>query len=131
MNPWANCTASIKCWEHFGDGVCNQECNNGPCLFDGRDCEKKLQPCNPIYDAYCQKHYANGHCDYGCNNEECNWDGLDCERERPPEIAEGVMSMIVLMDKQVHIVFLIKSENVTYILVISNLNVVFLVGFHQ
>lgn len=81
------------------DGVCNQECNNAECLFDGRDCEKSLQPCNPIYNAYCEKHYADGHCDYGCNNAECNWDGLDCEKA-PPELADGVISMIILMGMQ-------------------------------
>lgn len=99
INPWANCTAPIKCWEVFMDGICNPDCNNPECLFDGRDCESMLQPCNPIYDAYCQKHYANGHCDYGCNNAECNWDGLDCEI-KPPKLAEGVISMIILMDMQ-------------------------------
>nr|NVI76460.1 Notch [Cucujiformia] len=78
INPWINCTAPIRCWEVFMDGVCNEECNNAACLFDGRDCQKDLQPCNPIYDAYCQQHYANGHCDYGCDNAECSWDGLDC-----------------------------------------------------
>lgn len=97
INPWANCTAPIRCWEVFMDGNCDEECYNPQCLFDGRDCEKTLQLCNPIYDAYCQKHYANGHCDYGCNNAECNWDGLDCEGV-PPEIAEGVIDMIVLME---------------------------------
>lgn len=97
INPWRNCTASIRCWEVFMDGLCNEECNNPQCLFDGRDCEKSLQPCNPIYDAYCQKHYANGHCDYGCNNAECNWDGLDCETE-PPDLADGVISVVILMD---------------------------------
>lgn len=99
LNPWANCTAPIRCWEVFMDGVCNPDCNNPQCLFDGRDCETALQPCNPVYDAYCQTHYANGHCDYGCNNAECNWDGLDCEKE-PPELAEGVISMVVLLDMQ-------------------------------
>lgn len=68
-------------------------------MFDGRDCEKKLQPCNPVYDAYCQKHYANGFCDYGCNNAECNWDGLDCENEKEPaQLAEGAISIILLME---------------------------------
>lgn len=99
INPWINCTAPIKCWEVFGDKNCNPDCNNPECLFDGLDCQKSLQPCNPIYDAYCQKHYANGHCDYGCNNAECNWDGLDCEKSEP-ELAEGSISMIVLMDMQ-------------------------------
>lgn len=55
--------------------------------------------CSPIYDAYCQKHYANGHCDYGCNNEECNWDGLDCELQQP-KVAEGMISVVVLMSMQ-------------------------------
>lgn len=81
------------------DGICNEDCNNPHCLFDGRDCEKKLQACNPVYDPYCQKHYADGYCDYGCNNAECNWDGLDCEKE-PPDLAEGVISMVVLMDME-------------------------------
>lgn len=99
INPWANCSAPGKCWKVFMNGICDEECNNPQCLFDGRDCEKSLQPCNPIYDGYCQKHYANGYCDYGCNNAECNWDGLDCEKE-PPDIADGVISMILLMDMQ-------------------------------
>lgn len=100
INPWRNCTASIRCWEVFMDKQCNEECNNPQCLFDGRDCEKSLQRCNPIYDAYCQQHYANGHCDYGCNNAECNWDGLDCETQ-PPSLADGVISAVVLMDMRV------------------------------
>lgn len=100
INPWINCTASsVNCWEVFGNNVCDEECNNAQCLFDGRDCEKKLLPCNPIYDAYCQKHYANGMCDYGCNNAECNWDGLDCEKdEETPQLADGVISVVLLMD---------------------------------
>lgn len=97
INPWANCTAPIKCWSVFMNGKCDPDCNNPECLFDGRDCEKSLSPCNPTYDAYCQQHYANGYCDYGCNNAECNWDGLDCEKS-PPELAEGVISVVVLMD---------------------------------
>jgi Notch-like protein len=27
------------------NGVCDEVCNNPQCLFDGRDCEKKLPPC--------------------------------------------------------------------------------------
>lgn len=100
IDPWKNCTAPIDCRRVFMNGVCDAVCNNPMCLFDGRDCQKSLNPCNPIYDAYCQKHYANGHCDYGCNNEECNWDGLDCENEQPL-LADGLISIVVLMDMQV------------------------------
>lgn len=96
--PWKNCTASIDCWKVFADGVCNEECNTLECLFDGRDCERKLQPCNPAFENYCKKHYANGFCDYGCNNEECDWDGLDCEERETEKLAEGVISVILLMD---------------------------------
>ena len=97
INPWRNCTAPIKCWEVFMDGYCNEVCNNPQCLFDGRDCQEIIKPCNPLYDTYCLKHYADGHCDTGCNTAECNWDGLDCAQE-PPEIAEGVISVVLLMD---------------------------------
>ena len=79
------------------DGYCNEVCNNPQCLFDGRDCQEIIKPCNPLYDTYCLKHYADGHCDTGCNTAECNWDGLDCAQE-PPEIAEGVISVVLLMD---------------------------------
>lgn len=97
INPWSNCTASIRCWDVFANGVCNEECNNAQCLFDGRDCERKLESCNPVYEGYCQKHYGNGHCDYGCNNAACNWDGLDCV-DGPSQLAEGVISIVLQTD---------------------------------
>lgn len=101
VNPWLNCTAtSTNCWEVFGDGVCNEECNNQHCLFDGRDCDKHLRPCNENFDAYCQKHYADGICDENCNTAECNWDGLDCEKNRLPKLAEGMISIVVLMTER-------------------------------
>lgn len=81
------------------DGKCNEECNNRGCHFDGRDCEPIIEPCNPTFDAYCRKHYKDGNCDVGCNNAGCNWDGLDCENKKLPTIADGMMSVIVLMDE--------------------------------
>lgn len=101
VNPWSNCTATtVNCWEVFGDGVCNEECNNQHCLFDGRDCEKKLKACHETYDDYCQMHYADGICNSICNTAECNWDGLDCdEPSRAPKLAEGMISIVVLMSK--------------------------------
>lgn len=96
--PWKNCTVNFECWRVFADGVCNEECNTAECLFDGRDCERKLNPCNPTFDSYCKKHYANGFCDYGCNNAECDWDGMDCAEKEPEKLAEGVISVILLMN---------------------------------
>lgn len=56
--------------------------------------------CSPIFEPYCRKNYANGHCDAECNNKGCNWDGLDCETKLRPTLAEGMMSVVLLMDMQ-------------------------------
>lgn len=39
-------------------------------------------------------------CDEGCNSEECNWDGLDCDNS-PPKIAEGTLSVTILIEPDV------------------------------
>jgi len=97
IDPWKNCTAPINCVNVFNNHVCDELCNNAACLFDGHDCDRKLQTCNPIYDAYCKQRYADGTCDKACNNAECNWDGLDCDPD-PPQLAKGTISVIVQMD---------------------------------
>lgn len=92
-----NCT-NPNCWPLFANQICNEECNNPGCLYDGLDC-KPIRECNPIYNPYCKEHYGNGICDYGCNNAECNWDGLDCDTDEP-QLADGILSMVLLMDKE-------------------------------
>lgn len=109
LNPWLNCSAS-SCRDVFKNGICDEECNNPQCLFDGYDCTKKLQPCNSVYEPYCKKHYADGKCDYGCNNAECNWDGLDCENETNPNLADGAISIVVLMSMEAF-----KEEQVEFL----------------
>ena len=52
-----------------------------------------------MFDNYCEEHYNNGECDMGCDSAECNWDGLDCDTD-PPQIANGSLSIVVLMDMQ-------------------------------
>lgn len=32
-----------QCVQSFGDGVCQEACNNAGCAFDGGDCATKLQ----------------------------------------------------------------------------------------
>lgn len=51
----------------------------------------------PRYDKYCADHYEDNHCDQGCNSEECGWDGLDCAADRPENLAEGTLVIVVLM----------------------------------
>ncbi|XP_023215803.1 neurogenic locus Notch protein-like [Centruroides sculpturatus] len=100
INPWANCSAAISCWDVFKNGKCDMDCNNMDCLYDGFDCTQQLLPCNEQYDTYCLKNYGNGYCDFGCNNEECNWDGLDCEPD-PPMLADGSLNIILMIDPEV------------------------------
>lgn len=55
-------------------------------------------PCaSPRYDKYCADHYGNGHCNQGCNTEECGWDGLDCAADAPPQVADGTLVVVVLL----------------------------------
>lgn len=42
-------------------------------------------------------HYDNDYCNQGCNNEECGWDGLDCSRDTPPQLADGTLVIVVLL----------------------------------
>lgn len=49
------------------------------------------------YDKYCADHFKDNHCDQGCNSEECGWDGLDCAADRPENLAEGTLVIVVLM----------------------------------
>jgi Notch-like protein len=84
-NPWKACNSAAFCYERFGDGHCDPDCNSKACLFDGMDCRFPSasgaadRNCNEMYESYCAANYANGRCDSGCNNAECAWDGLDCE----------------------------------------------------
>lgn len=80
VDPWAKCPDSDFCSSRFGNQVCDKDCNNRLCFYDGNDCEPEPDErvCNELYDEYCIQNYANGRCDPGCNNKACNWDGMDC-----------------------------------------------------
>lgn len=49
QHPWANCTASVPCWDLFKNGRCDKECDNSRCLFDSFECqETPLVPCKYV-----------------------------------------------------------------------------------
>ncbi|KAL7828969.1 hypothetical protein SRHO_G00326030 [Serrasalmus rhombeus] len=97
--PWENCTASVPCWDLFHNGRCDPECDNPGCLFDSFECQKGSSPTPNIckYDRYCLDHFQNNHCNQGCNTEECGWDGLDCSKDTPPQLADGTLVIVVLL----------------------------------
>ena len=99
LKPWQNCTdrqGGVYCRKVFKNGICDPQCNNQNCLYDGFDCEGEMKRCNTFYEKYCQEHYANGYCDQGCNSSECEWDGLDCDTS-PKQLARGTLIIIVLV----------------------------------
>uniref|UniRef100_A0A8C9TA92 Notch receptor 2 n=1 Tax=Scleropages formosus TaxID=113540 RepID=A0A8C9TA92_SCLFO len=97
--PWERCDATVECWKLFRNGRCDPQCDNPQCLFDSFECQSSPFLCKyvPEYDKYCADHYANGHCNQGCNTEECGWDGLDCAGDIPPQVADGTLVVVVLL----------------------------------
>ncbi|KTF92353.1 hypothetical protein cypCar_00008339 [Cyprinus carpio] len=119
----------LECKLRAGDKVCDPQCKNPECEWDGGDCtlhwDKPWKNCTASvpcwdlfhnghcdpecdnagclfdrYDRYCADHYANGHCNQGCNTEACGWDGLDCATDTPPKLAEGTLVIVVLLQPE-------------------------------
>ncbi|CAI2348482.1 unnamed protein product [Caenorhabditis sp. 36 PRJEB53466] len=68
-----------NCSSLAGNGICNPECNQEVCNFDGGDCSGGQQPFHRCqYAAKCSDAFADGVCNQECNSEECLYDGLDC-----------------------------------------------------
>lgn len=85
----------MQCKNKFGDGVCDSECNNELCLFDGFDCYNgSASVCNGTYPNgtkvmdlpdKCMGLYDDNICvsnettaEVLCRNQACGSDGLDC-----------------------------------------------------
>ncbi|CAI2356035.1 unnamed protein product [Caenorhabditis sp. 36 PRJEB53466] len=60
-----------------GNGICNAECNNVACDFDGGDCSGNRTPFAKCKYA-CADVFADGVCNPECNSEQCLYDGMDC-----------------------------------------------------
>ena len=90
----APCSTGITSYlcptKQHGDGVCNTDCNNAECGFDGGDC---AQTCNLYIDTSSDSNsdsdfnattctldtwQMDGICNTGCNNSLCNYDFEDC-----------------------------------------------------
>lgn len=59
-------------FDWVGDGICDPECYNPSCNFDGGDCSAYCAPNCPA------DWVGDGTCDETCLNEACDYDGGDC-----------------------------------------------------
>ncbi|KAL8270516.1 hypothetical protein Esti_005553 [Eimeria stiedai] len=79
------CASSCRLWM-IGNSVCDKQCNNKACGFDGGDCDNVSVVLEVDYSAkpevyqFCAKEWiGDGSCDPNCFNKESKWDGGDCE----------------------------------------------------
>lgn len=85
-----------QCEHLSGDKVCDNQCNNHQCQWDGGDCSLScLQPwVNCTASVPCWDLFQNGRCDQECNNAACLFDSFECQ-QAPPSVCEyvGVLSL--------------------------------------
>uniref|UniRef100_A0A673CQ13 Notch receptor 2 n=1 Tax=Sphaeramia orbicularis TaxID=375764 RepID=A0A673CQ13_9TELE len=74
-----------QCKTQLGDKVCDEQCNNHECQWDGGDCslnwERPWNNCTasiPCWDLF-----KNGECNKECDNPGCLFDSFECS-ENPP-----------------------------------------------
>lgn len=70
-----------ECQEDAGNKVCNLQCNNHACGWDGGDCSLNFNDPwkNCTQSLQCWKYFSDGHCDSQCNSAGCLFDGFDCQ----------------------------------------------------
>lgn len=71
----------MQCKQFAGDKVCDNQCNNHECQWDGGDCSLNWR--QPWLDCTggvpCWNLFKNGQCDKECNNAGCLFDGFECQ----------------------------------------------------
>ncbi|XP_032993593.1 neurogenic locus notch homolog protein 1 isoform X2 [Lacerta agilis] len=70
------------CASHAGNKICDAQCNNHACGWDGGDCSLNFNDPwkNCSQSLQCWDYFNNGHCDTQCNNTGCLYDGFDCQK---------------------------------------------------
>lgn len=78
----------------FNDGICDNECNNSECMYDGMDCAGSddmfceyvnFLRMHYIYINFfsaalnCTEKFDNDICNEECATEQCGFDGGDCD----------------------------------------------------
>lgn len=75
----------VECQERRGDRVCDPQCKNIECDWDGGDCTlHRLNPWeNCTASVPCWEYFHNGHCDSECDNAGCLFDSFECQNSSP------------------------------------------------
>ena len=61
---------------NWQNGVCDEQCNNFGCYYDGGDCNQLCQYYYP--NCSINEMFDNGKCDIECNNTFCSFDSNEC-----------------------------------------------------
>ncbi|KAE8582385.1 hypothetical protein XENTR_v10020099 [Xenopus tropicalis] len=71
-----------QCAELADNKICNANCNNHACGWDGGDCSLNFNDPwkNCTQSLQCWKYFNDGKCDSQCNNSGCLYDGFDCQK---------------------------------------------------
>uniref|UniRef100_A0A671QBF0 Neurogenic locus notch homolog protein 1 n=1 Tax=Sinocyclocheilus anshuiensis TaxID=1608454 RepID=A0A671QBF0_9TELE len=71
-----------QCEGRGGNAICDTQCNNHECGWDGGDCSLNFddpwQNCSAALQ--CWRYFNDGKCDEQCANAGCLYDGFDCQR---------------------------------------------------
>uniref|UniRef100_A0A8B9LFM0 Neurogenic locus notch homolog protein 1 n=1 Tax=Astyanax mexicanus TaxID=7994 RepID=A0A8B9LFM0_ASTMX len=71
-----------QCEGRGGNAICDAQCNNHACGWDGGDCSLNFddpwQNCSAALQ--CWRYFNDGKCDEQCANAGCLYDGFDCQR---------------------------------------------------
>uniref|UniRef100_A0A8C1V3N2 Neurogenic locus notch homolog protein 1 n=1 Tax=Cyprinus carpio TaxID=7962 RepID=A0A8C1V3N2_CYPCA len=71
-----------QCEGRGGNAICDTQCNNHECGWDGGDCSLNFddpwQNCSTALQ--CWRYFNDGKCDEQCANAGCLYDGFDCQR---------------------------------------------------
>lgn len=75
----------VQCEQTAGDGVCDPQCKNQECSWDGGDCSlhwpKPWENCTA--NVHCWDLFGNERCDPECDNAGCLFDNFECQGTSP------------------------------------------------
>lgn len=97
LTPGTPTCPYLQCERQSGDKVCDDQCNNHECQWDGGDCSLNWQKpwVNCKVSVACWDLFKNGRCDKECDNPGCLFDSFECQ-ETPPAPCKYVTPLFIL-----------------------------------